>query len=315
MNVRKRCLDCSSTLTPIYTDLFDTRFGIRGYYAASRCDTCGLVQLSPLPSQDELKDLYETHYNFGGEHDTTYTSLRHRFLFSPIYRLWTAIDGDFSFHTIQGAGHLLDVGCNEGRGLQFYRRNGWDAEGQELNENAANVARRMGFVVHTTLIENFYPTKLYDVVVLSNVLEHSLNPRQMLTNVHRLLKPGGQIWISCPNIKSLFRNVFGRYWINWHVPFHTVQFSYSTLDNILKESGFECSTIRYVTPGLWVAHSIISFLFAKPGAPTTQLRKTLWIILLLGIARGIFFPLLWAANHLGRGDCLIATAKKYSCES
>lgn len=150
-----------------------------------------------MPSGDELKRLYETYYNFGGEKGTTYTNLRAKFLSSRLYDLWMAIDGDISFHKRKGSGKLLDIGCNEGRGLAIYTNNGFVSEGLELNGKAAEEARSKGFVVYSDLVENFKPAELYDVVVLSNVLEHSLDPKDMLSQVRRILKPGGQVWISC----------------------------------------------------------------------------------------------------------------------
>lgn len=51
------------------------------------------------------------------------------------------------------------------------------------------------FVVYTKLLEKFEPKEPFDVVVLSNVLEHSLNPKKMLQHVRRILKPGGRVWI------------------------------------------------------------------------------------------------------------------------
>jgi 2-polyprenyl-3-methyl-5-hydroxy-6-metoxy-1,4-benzoquinol methylase len=75
--------------------------------------------------------------------------------------------------------------------LKIYARNGYQVEGLELNETAA-VARRRGFSVRTEALENFTTAAPFGVIVLSNVLEHSLNPTQMLRDVRRLLEPGGQ---------------------------------------------------------------------------------------------------------------------------
>ena len=172
--------------------LFDTRFGIPGDYEARRCQQCGLEQLSPIPTAARLKDLYERYYNFGGEHDTLYTRFRERFFSSPLHRLWAFLDGDISFYTRRGVGRLLDIGCNEGRGLTIYSRSGYKVEGLELNETAAAVARRKGFAVHTATLERFAPDTLFDVAVLSNVLEHSLDPAQMFRDVRRILKPGAR---------------------------------------------------------------------------------------------------------------------------
>ena len=267
-----------------------------------------MEQLFPVPTPDELKALYERYYNFGGEHDTLYTRLRDWFFASPLHRVWAFLDGDISFYMRKGTGRLLDIGCNEGRGLQIYRRNGYAVEGLELNERAAAVARSKGLAVDTATLERFRPATAFNVAVLSNVLEHSLDPAQMLRDVRRILKAGGQVWISCPNSRSWLRFCFGRYWINWHVPFHIVHFSPDTLAQMLKEAGFENVQTRQITPSLWVASSVIAGLFAKVGQPNRQLRNPFLVFVLMLVARFLFFPLLILGNMRGRGDCLIVTA-------
>lgn len=290
--------------------VFDTRFGIECPYEISRCTTCDLEQTAPLPNQDGLNALYEKYYNFSGERNTRYTQIRAKFINSFLYRIWLAVDGDISFHNMTGSGALLDVGCNEGRGLEFYKSHGYAAEGLELNSRAAEVARDKGFVVHGSTLEGFSTEKKYDVVVLSNVLEHSLNPADMLSAIHRLLNHNGQVWISCPNSQSWLRSTFGRFWINWHVPFHVVHFSPETLAVLLKKSQFEVVEMHQETPALWVSHSIIARLFAKPGQPTLQLRSAALVSGLILLIRGVFFPILWLGNLCKRGDCLVVVARK-----
>src|SRR5258707_49085 len=113
------CLLCGGVLDETcVSNLFDTRFGIDGNYEVRQCLDCGLEQTFPVPTPTELKTLYESHYNFGGERRTLYTNLREWFLSSLLYRLWIHLDGDVSFHGRTGSGRLLDIGCNEGRGLK-----------------------------------------------------------------------------------------------------------------------------------------------------------------------------------------------------
>lgn len=308
--MENNCLACNAPLGKVMDEVFDTRFGIETLYHISKCKGCNLEQTAPLPNQKELNGLYERFYNFSGERNTRYTQLRAKFINSFLYRIWLAIDGDISFHLARGTGSLLDVGCNEGRGLEFYQNHGFAAEGLELNSKAAEVARGKGFVVHGSTLEGFTTEKKYDAVVLSNVLEHSLNPADMLRSIHRLLNPNGQVWISCPNSQSWLRSAFGRFWINWHVPFHVVHFSPDTLSEVLENSQFEVVTMRQETPALWVSHSIIARLFAKPGQPTRQLRSAVLVATLILLIRGLLFPLLWLGNLIKRGDCLVVVARK-----
>jgi hypothetical protein len=107
------------------------------------------------------------------------------------------------------------------------------------------------------------------------------------------------------------RSAFGRYWINWHVPFHVTHFSPDTLQKLLTQSQFEIASLRQETPALWVAHSIIARLFAKPGQPTSQLRSALLVASLILLIRGLLFPLLWLGNLGKRGDCLVVVARKH----
>jgi SAM-dependent methyltransferase len=304
------CLLCKGALEKSVGDLFDTRFGIEGTYEVWRCRDCGLEQVFPVPTPAELGRLYESYYNFGGERGTAYTRLREWFFSSWLYRLWIFLDSDISFHGRNGAGRLLDAGCNEGRGLRIYARNGFEVEGLELNPSAAAVAREAGFTVHLGDTTDFTASAAYDVVVLSNVLEHAPDPKKVLINLRGNLKPGGQLWISCPNSRSWLRKVFGRSWINWHVPFHISHFSAETLRRLLTDAGFQNVETRQITPALWVTQSSIAWLFAREGTKNGQLRNPFLTLALMVLARFVLFPALWLGNRSGRGDCLLVFATK-----
>lgn len=304
------CLLCGGATVPVLEGVRDNRFGVPGVWSIRHCTRCTLEQTDPIPTARELKGLYEGHYNLAQIDKgsaQTYDRRRERFLMSPLYQLMLLADGDISFHGEKGAGRLLDIGCNEGRGLTLYRRNGFTPEGLELNANAAAAARARGFVVHETDLHDFQPTQKFDRVVLSNVLEHATDPRVMLADVHRLLNPGGEVWISLPNNRSWLRAAFGRTWINWHVPFHITHFSADRLRDLLSQSGFSVRAARDVTPALWVAQSVIARLF--PGQ-LDKLRRTALVAALMLLARGLFFPVLWLGNVAGRGDCLVFKARR-----
>jgi hypothetical protein len=132
----------------------------------------------------------------------------------------------------------------------------------------------------------------------------------MLSHVARIMKPHGQVWISCPNRQSWLRYLFGRYWINWHVPFHLFHFSEKSLGNLLRNAGFQVTRIRHKTPSLWMAHSIISRLLARRGHPTSQLRSPSLVVFLMLFCRVVLFPLLWIGNLTGHSDCLVVVAEK-----
>jgi SAM-dependent methyltransferase len=301
------CLLCGGATDIVLDGVADLRFGAPGTWHISRCQRCGLEQTGPRPTGPELKTLYETFYNYGGESGTNYTGWRDRFFASPLYRLVLKIDGDMSFHEERGSGRLLDVGCNEGRNLVFYRQAGFKPEGLELNAHAAEAARRRGFMVYESDLTQLKPSLPFDRVVLSNVLEHMLDPRATLAAVKRLLVPGGEVWISLPNRDSWQRALFGRRWINWHVPFHIAHFDAESLARLLTEAGFEVTSLRHISPAQWAAQSAIAAIF--PAQPRAH-RSVPLVGALMLLIRGLLFPLLWLGNRAGRGDCLVIKARR-----
>lgn len=309
------CLLCGGELEVVLPHLTDNRFGAPGRYSIARCRACVTEQTVPRPTAAELQRLYETYYNFGGGEmgsrgASRYARFREWLFGSALYRAWLRLDGDVSFHLRRGRGRLLDVGCNEGRGLEIYRRNGFDAEGLELNRVAAAEARARGFAVHGVTVDAFAPDRPFDVAVLSNVLEHAPDPRAMLRDLRRILNDGGELWLSLPNAASQFRHLFGREWINWHVPYHLTHFAPDGLRRLLVEEGFEVVACHCVTPALWLAQSALAAIHSRPGQPTRALRRPALVAGWMLALRGLFFPTIFLLNQAMRGDCLVLRARK-----
>lgn len=302
------CLICGWELKPILTQLSDDRFYSPGTYDILQCCQCGLEQTWPQPNPREIGEIYKRYYNSDCEKAETYTIIRRRFINSPWYRLWLKLDGDVCFHLRQGKGRLLDIGCNEGRGLGFYSQNGFQPEGLEINEKAAAVARERGFMVHTVSLEQFNPSGFFDVIVLSNVLEHALDPIGMLKHVHRLLQPNGQVWISSPNADSLWRHRLGRYWIHWHVPFHLWHFSPRSLEEILTMARFQITEMQTFSPAIWIAQGL-SLAMGRKLNLSNCLYRSPAVISALTITMRLLLPIIRGNSNSLSGDCLIIRAR------
>lgn len=304
-----KCLVCGQDCRVVLAGLADDRFGAPGTWDIVGCSHCGLEQTWPRPPAEELKRLYQRFYNVEAEPETFYYAWRERFLASAGYRFWLRWDGDLSFHRRRGSGRLLDLGCNEGRGLSLYAANGFTAEGLEINEKAAAQARQRGFLVFNGTLAEFAPSEPYEVVVLANVLEHVPDPLAMLTQVRRLLRPGGEVWISCPNAASLWRRVLGRSWINWHVPFHLWHFSARSLEQVLDRAGFRLTEIDSFTPALWLTQSLCLGLGSGAGRANRLLRSAPLVAGLMLAARLLVLPFFSWANRRLKGDCLLVSAR------
>ena len=126
---------------------------------------------------------------------------------------YTIKSGPFSSHSQilrrLGAGHgrsVLDVGCAQGDVSLFLLQQGWDVLGIEPHPPSVAIARAKGLEVIPLPIEDALSalTKRFDAIVLADVLEHLVDPWQVMNLLPGLLKPRGLIIASIPNAAFLY---------------------------------------------------------------------------------------------------------------
>ncbi len=124
-------------------------------------------------------------------------------------------------------GRVLDIGCGNGELLGTLIRLGWEGFGIESDGKAAQFAREQHDVVvfEGHLTPETLDGREFDLVVLSHVIEHSSDPGRLLSECRRVLRPGGQLTIVTPNVKSLGHSLFGRAWRGLEPPRHMYIFS------------------------------------------------------------------------------------------
>jgi SAM-dependent methyltransferase len=210
-----------------------------------------------------------------------------------------------------GGGKLLDVGCATGNFLGEMRAFGdWDLYGVELSGEAAAYARsRLGLTVaQGTLREASFGDDSFDVVTLWDVLEHVEEPLATLREVRRVLKPGGLLLFSTPNLRSFDRTLAGRYWAGYDVPRHLYLFPEPVLEGMLQASGFAEIESRCL-PGSYfaVVHNFRFYFWAHP-----SLKLLEWVFRKVAYLPGmelVFAPLLGPMEWMKRGTTLAVFAR------
>jgi SAM-dependent methyltransferase len=101
------------------------------------------------------------------------------------------------------AKRVLDVGCGAGGfGAVIKRERGCEVWGLEPEADAAaGAATRLDRVIQGLFTEDSgLPVKSFDCIVFNDVLEHILDPGRALVYARSLLRDGGAIVASIPNI-------------------------------------------------------------------------------------------------------------------
>jgi SAM-dependent methyltransferase len=210
--------------------------------------TCCVAQTIPRPDDAMLHELHSTQYYRNGEGV--------RFA-SPVewlvegMRRWRI----HRLSKIAQTGRALDIGCGSGRFLRALRHSGWEVAGLELNDDTATSARTVhGLVVETTL--EAFEDASFDLITITHVLEHIRDPRTMLADCVRLLKPNGVIAVAVPNIESWQAQFTRENWFHLDVPRHLWHFSEKWLSTALNDLGFEQVAVRRLD----LAHNIFGWL-------------------------------------------------------
>lgn len=116
---------------------------------------------------------------------------------------------------------------------------GWQVHGIDMDPKAVEMACSRGLHVECGGIELLsHEAQKYDVITMSHVIEHVYDPFELLCQLHRLLKPGGSLWIETPNLASLGHHYFESNWRGLEPPRHLVLFNSVSLVDTLKRAGF-----------------------------------------------------------------------------
>jgi 2-polyprenyl-3-methyl-5-hydroxy-6-metoxy-1,4-benzoquinol methylase len=208
-------------------------------YNISECAECRIAVTHPFPSGDELARLYSCgnyRTNQGKRFGNLIESLIHLGRLIKRRRITRCIK----------PGRILDIGCGRGLFLDVMRRGGWSVLGTELSKETASYATEVyGLeVLKGDLIKHQLPGESLDAININQVLEHLKNPAEVLTECWRLLRRGGLLVISVPDLRSLQFTVGKENWFLLDLPCHLFHFTEEGLKDLLKKNGFHIRRVK-----------------------------------------------------------------------
>jgi len=215
-------------------------------FAFVRCSSCGTVRLNPRPDVSELGSP-------PGFAQRIKIRMYQRRLLALLDRLGK-----------EGTIRLLDVGCADGRLLNWYKDSSAgdriETHGIELSEKAADAARSHGHRVVTGRFEvdrELEPGS-FDLILAYHVIEHVDDPVAFATRAAELLVPGGLFVAATPNIDSVDVKRFRAHWGGNHFPRHWTLYDPETIERLARQIGLRVERIEYQTNPIfwvWTCHS------------------------------------------------------------
>ncbi len=193
----------------------------------------------PPPGDEELAAVYDAEYYRTFGYDEANEGTYRRAKQATADRLLRLAERWFV------PGRLLDVGSGLGDMLRAAGQRGWQARGVEANAYACRVSDRLvpGGALCCRLEELSDDVGPFDLVTGTEVLEHLRRPDEALRRVHRMLRPGGGLLLTLPDVGCLAARVQGPRWWHYHRD-HLWYFDRRTLPRLAARAGFEVLACR-----------------------------------------------------------------------
>jgi 2-polyprenyl-3-methyl-5-hydroxy-6-metoxy-1,4-benzoquinol methylase len=142
-------------------------------------------------------------------------------------------------------GRFVEVGCSTGELLDA-ASSSFTVMGVEADERTSRAAATRGLdVFNGTLSDARFPDGHFDVAAMYHVIEHVPSPRRELSELRRIIKPGGWLILETPNIATVWFRLLGARWRQF-IPDHIFFFTPRTITRLCENGGFEVRELRSV---------------------------------------------------------------------
>jgi ubiquinone/menaquinone biosynthesis C-methylase UbiE len=139
------------------------------------------------------------------------------------------------------SGKALDLGCGTGNYTLELKKRGFDVIGLDASEGMLRIARSKGLnCIRGDAYSLPFPDESFDLVLSVTMFEFIHEPEKVLTEIHRVLRSGGEVvigtmngrslWFLFKRLKSLFVETAYRY-----ARFYTPK----ELEGLVRKAGFE----------------------------------------------------------------------------
>jgi 2-polyprenyl-3-methyl-5-hydroxy-6-metoxy-1,4-benzoquinol methylase len=262
------CIYCGAKEVSYYF----TKQNKYGEYPVCQCDACRSAFVWPRPEQSSLADFYR---------DASYSNLYYEEALSSDSNYYpdSTIDATRIIsicRRLSRGRDILDVGAGYGRFSKTAQQSGLRVSACEPNANARKVFSQLNeFEPDSSLFDKQYVERhkaAFDIVLLSQVLEHISNPEEMVRHIYAVLRKEGIAAIAVPHFGSMLSKIQGEKDMYISPPEHLNFFSKRGLVKLFERYGFKLVYLHTVT-------KMNKKRFAKYGPISTALWASVYGIL------------------------------------
>lgn len=210
-----------------------------------RCHDCTVGYPNPRPAAEAVRDYYAHQAAPNDWEMENYVEIPQK-----ARQSWTRFAERLTVLRGGAPGRLLEVGCAAGWLLHGARSLGWEVEGIEASPKFQRYASTtLGLPVHLgTLASVPLAPGSFDVVVMTDVIEHLVDPVADLHRIHRLLAPGGRLVLATCDLGSWCARFWGLDWRQIVVS-HTFYWTRRAMCHALGRAGFTVE--QFSEPRYW----------------------------------------------------------------
>ncbi len=222
----------------------------KSHYRIVECNKCGLIYSNPIFSDDYIIKLYNNS-SFINEIQVEFMAEDY------LGQLKKAS----SF--IKQKNNLLEIGCGNGCFLKKAKDFGFkNVYGVEPSKNAFEQADEeiKGNIINDVFRGGLYKDNFFDLACVIQVIDHVIDPNDILRNIYKVIKENGYILIISHNVRFFLTKILGEKSPMYDIG-HIYLFDKITIRKLLAKHGFQVVYVKNITSRYTIGHILKLFPF------------------------------------------------------
>ncbi|EGQ26938.1 methyltransferase domain protein [Sporosarcina newyorkensis 2681] len=206
-------------------------------YKVVMCKNCGLMYINPVPSKEELNNFYvhkyESYYGIPAQYGDSNFKVRG-------YEIYDFLKGN-----VETAEKILEIGAGGGGNILGLSEKYNSKELAVIEPGAgSNISLS---TIGVQIIGEFYDEEIldlrrFDLIVLSHVLEHFYEPKEVLRKIWNDTAENVNLFIAIPSLSAINKETFNYsskmedYWLR---VVHLTYFHQKNIEDMLRITGWK----------------------------------------------------------------------------